>query len=568
MAQGGKWRVWLFLVLAGCMGSIFARLPQPAAAQRAAQRAAQGAAQRAAVDWRFGVVEAIESPSDAATLGAAWTRVRFQWAEMQPNGPADWQPPVTAAQLALEKAAGREVVGMLIGIPDWARDVDRLPAGLWLDGDDPDNLWANFVRATVTAYASTIDHWIIWNEPDIWDPTTPGHTWDGDEADFLQLQRVAYQAAKAANPQAIVHLAAMTYFWDAQFGREQYLQRLLDLLAADPEAASHNHYFDVATAHIYFQPASVYDVLTTFTTILRHHGLEKPIWLVETNAPPSDDPDWPVSSVTLSVLQVEQAAFMPQALALALAAGAQRVAIYKLQDTAGDYAANPEPFGLVRQDRSRRPAFETARVAFQMLAGVTAAERERWDEVGQVRLTQADRVTTVAFARLPLPQMAEVAQVGPGTTAWLVDMWGERKQITASDGVFQVALPPAVCTQPIGDYCMIGGLVYYVVQSLDVEPLTDFPPPLATPTPLPTFTQTPTPMATPTVTPSPTATPTLTPEPTTAPTRPPDPSPTSAVPRTVTPAGETAPDGAVPWSFWLLGAAIVTGIILWRLRRR
>ncbi len=561
MTQSSKWKLWLIFILAVSLGGTWAPPPPPASAQ--------GTAQRAAADWRFGVIESTESPSAAAALGAAWTRLRFHWAEMQPTGPANWQPPVTPGQLALEKAAGRELVGMLIGIPDWARDEDRLPAGLWLPVDDPDNLWANFVRRAVTTYAATIDHWIIWNEPDIWDPTTPGHTWDGDEADFLQLQRVAYHTAKAANPQAVIHLAAMTYFWDAQFGREQYLQRLLDLLATDPDAASHHHYFDVLTAHIYFQPASVYDVLTAFNAILRDHGLDKPIWLVETNAPPSDDPDWPVSSVTLSVLQYEQAAFMPQALALALAAGAQRVAVYKLQDTAGDYAANPEPFGLVRQNGSRRPAFDTARVAFQMLRGVTAAVRQRWDEVGQVRLTQADRVTTVAFARLPLPQTAEIAQVGAETTAWLVDMWGERAQITARDGAFRVELPPAVCTQSIGDYCMIGGSPYYLVQSLTPTALAQFPPPLPTPTPLPTFTPTPAPTAAPTLTPSPTETATLPPLPTTAPTRP-LPFVTSTMALTMTPAAEPAPAAAsTSWSFWLLGiAAGIIGIVLFSLRRR
>ncbi|MCA9941773.1 MAG: hypothetical protein KC418_24210, partial [Anaerolineales bacterium] len=398
-------------------------------------------AQSRPADWRFGVIESTESPADATDLGAGWTRVRFQWAEVQPHSPDEWLPPVSEGALAVEAAAGREVVGMLIGIPDWARGEDEMPAGLHLPADDPHNLWAGFVRQAVTRYANRIDHWIIWNEPDIWDPTTPGHTWDGDEADFLQLQRVAYRTAKAANPRAIIHLAAMTYFWDAQFGREQYLSRLLDLIVADPEAAANHAYFDVLTAHIYFQPASVYDVMTTFNTILRDHGLDKPIWLVETNAPPSDDPAWPVASVTLKVLQVEQAAFMPQSLALALAAGAERVAVYKLRDTDGDYAANPEPFGLVRQDGSRRPAFEAARVAFRLLTGVRAADRERWDAVGQVRLTQADRVTTVVFARLPLPQVAEVPRVGDSANAWLVDMWGKRRTIEAVDGVFRVNLP-------------------------------------------------------------------------------------------------------------------------------
>jgi hypothetical protein len=90
---------------------------------------------------------------------------------------------------------------------------------------------------------------------------------------------------------------------------------------------------------------------------MANHGIWKPIWLMETNAPPINDPTWPVPNWTLSVTLDEQAAFMPQVLASALAAGAERIAIYKLKDTADDRAANPEPFGLIRADGSRRPAY-------------------------------------------------------------------------------------------------------------------------------------------------------------------------------------------------------------------
>mgnify|MGYP002682247887 CR=1 FL=1 len=72
-------------------------------------------------------------------------------------------------------------------------------------------------------------------------------------------------------------------------------------------------------------------------------------------------------------------------------------------------AANPEPFGLVRWDNSRRPAFDTYRTAIRLLGGVRRAERERWDAVGQIRLEQAGQSTTVLFARLPGRQETTVA---------------------------------------------------------------------------------------------------------------------------------------------------------------
>ena len=94
----------------------------------------------------FGIIESTESPAEADSLGAGWTRLIFHWGEVQPGGPDDWRPEITFEQLDRETAASREVVGMLIGIPDWARDENKLPKGLWLDYDDPANTWAQYVR--------------------------------------------------------------------------------------------------------------------------------------------------------------------------------------------------------------------------------------------------------------------------------------------------------------------------------------------------------------------------------------------------------------------------------------
>jgi hypothetical protein len=492
-----------------------AAIPGPAGAQADPSPTPEGTVEATMpatrpVDPRFGVIESFEDPSRASQLGAAWTRVRFQWADVQPDGPDDWSPPIDDEELAAELEAGREVVGLLIGLPEWARDRRGLPRGLDLPADDPDNTWAVFVRDVADRYAGRIDHWIIWNEPDIDDPDAPGHTWDGTIEEFFQLQRTAYLAAKEANPEAAVHLGAFTYFWDPD-----YFDRFLDIAAADPDAAANNYYFDVATAHLYFQSNAIYNVLYAFRRAMDAHGLDQPIWLVETNAPPMDDPYWVVPNWTLAVTLYEQAAFVPQAISTALAAGAERIAIYKLKDTEGDRKANPEPFGLIRWDNSRRPAFDTYRVAIRLLAGVSAAERERWDAVGQVRLEQDETTTTVLFARLPESQQARVKAVAD--TAELIDMWGHAETVDARGGYFVVDLPGALCAQTIADYCMIGGTTYYLVQQVEedqasadeIRPLSETSP---TPRPSPTIMPSATAPPSPTAAPSPviTSSPTLT----------------------------------------------------------
>ena len=419
MSRGWKQLLLVILLLAALTG----RFAAPSAAQTEGDATPDPVPAPVAdpiVDWRFGVIESHQAPGHARNLGAAWTRVRFNWADVQAGGPDTWTPEISDAELAEQLDAGRLMVGLLIGIPAWARDENRLPKGLYLPLDDPGNRWAAFVRQAVARYGGEIDHWVIWNEPDIWDPNALGHTWDGSEADFAQLLRVAYLSAHEVNPNVVIHLPAFTYFWDANYGREQYIGRLFDALLADPQAAANNYYFDALTAHLYFNPDLIYNIIRTFDDIRTAKGLpHKPIWLMETNAPPIDDPLWPVENWTLAVTEVEQAFFMPQMVAAALAAGAERIGVYKLKDVDSDQGANPEPFGLIRSDGTRRLAFNSYRTTMEFLAAAEGALVERWDAVAQVRVDQPDRTTTVLFSRLPAPQVAEVTAIAE--RAFLVD---------------------------------------------------------------------------------------------------------------------------------------------------
>jgi hypothetical protein len=165
-------------------------------------------------------------------------------------------------------------------------------------------------------------------------------------------------------------------------------------------------------------------------------------------------------------------------------------------------------------------------VAIELLAGVTAAERERWDAVGQVRLEQKGGTTTVLFARLPESQQARVRAFAD--TGELVDMWGRAETIEARGGYFVVDLPGALCMQTIADYCMIGGTTYYLIQEIEegqsaeehlpsdeVSQLSNASP---TPRPSPPATPSPTLTLSPTVAPSPTLMPSPPPTPSAAPT--------------------------------------------------
>jgi hypothetical protein len=482
-------------------------------------------------DYRFGVVEAYANPSAATALGAGWTRTTFEWNRIQTNDSHEWNVHISDEVLANEIAQGRQMVGLLITTPGWATDQDigpGVPKGLYLPTDDPNNLWANFVRTIVGTYAGRIDHWTIWNEPEI-PRDSPDMTWGGSVEDFAQLLRVAYTVARETNPNAVIHMAAVTHWHN-----EHWYGQFLDTLAADPTAAANNYYFDVATLHLYHEPEKIYDITTHYIRMTQGRGIHKPFWIAETNAYLS------------RVSDVEQAFFIVQAFSLEIAAGVERIAVYKMADTATDTIADPEPFGLVRPDGSRRDAFTAYRTATTYLAGFRGGTWDRRDDISMVTIDRGQQTTTVAWARGPEPQTAMIP--ARTTKALLVDVWGSAYTTYPERGYYFVELAAADCSEG----CQMGGPPMMLVEdapvSADTAPplaLSSTPDPNAIPTPTPTFTPTPTPTATRTPTPTPTHTPTVTPTPTNTPI----PSPTLTPTATPIP----APTSSIPLGYsWLL----------------
>jgi hypothetical protein len=495
---------------------------------------------QSAPDSRFGAVEAFRDPQAASDLNLGWERILFYWAELQRDGPnGEWNIyHVQDGWLADAAAHGRQVIGLIENTPAWATDGtpgSGVPRGLDLPIDDPNNLWASFVRTLVQRYAGRIDHWIIWNEPDI-EPPADGVQFNGTVADYYHLVKVAYLAARQANPNAVIHLAGLTYHHDVVYKRVPYLQRFIDEAKKDPTARANNFYFDVATLHIYFNPDSVYDITQTLFDILRRNGLRKPIWINETNSAPSTDPlnSWtnPLFITTLD----QQANFIVQSFALGLAVGAQRIAVYKLADIPA-YPAGFPAFGLVRADGTRRPAYDALKVVTTYFRDTRAARLTRTGSTDLVTLDRGPQTTRIAWARSHVTTTITLPAFAPQATVVALD--GITTTIDAVGGQYKIALPAALCNDP--NYgCTIGGAPLILIEDAPANfaagpsiqagtvtptfaPCTDCtatPKPSSqltrTPTPSPTATTTPTNAAshTPTDTPAPTETFSPTPTPT------------------------------------------------------
>lgn len=410
----------------------------------------------APIDPRFGVIESFWGPDEADELNVGWDRILFYWNEIQPAGPDDWNTLHVLEEWLVEaEAQDRVVLGLLKNTPAWATDgapFSGVPRGLYLDVDDPDNLWAGYVRKVMRYYAPRgVHNWIVWNEPEI-DPGVYGHEFGGTTSDYFQLLKVAYLVAKEEDPDAVIHLAGWSYWHDPG-----WLDEFLRVATSDADAAANRYYFDTITLHIYFRVETVAELVDEVWRIQERYGLRKPIWINETNASPNLDPGWPVVRPQFPTDLDQQAWFIVQAHALGFGSRASRVGVYKLVDVL--LPEGGESFGIVRPDFSQRPAFDAYRTTVEYLSGFTyPVITQEEPAFYNVAFKRPQGVTRVLWARQAADVIIEVPALAE--EALIVSASGLKRPIRAVEGVYPIKLPGARCY----DQCNVGGPPIFLVE--------------------------------------------------------------------------------------------------------
>ena len=334
----------------------------------------------------FGAVQAIYNPDRAQQAGVQWERLIFPWSLIQKTGPNVWNDGYFSdQQVAQEIGRGIQVVGLATYTPQWATSTPQhpqptnVPANLYLPFDDPKNYWGQFMYKLAARYAGQINTWVVWNEPDLYNNQIL-YTWDGTISDLYQLVKVAYQAIKKANPNAKVVLPGLTYWLDKDGGRPLYLARFMEAASHDPTAKANGDYFDIVDVHQYTNPLNIYNAIRLYQRAMDQYDVSKPIWVGESNVVPDDDPMNPLPPAFHATMD-QQASYIIQAFALARAAGAERMSIYKFTDEARE-GAN-ELYGLVRNDGSVRPAFNAYQTAVKYMSKPTSAVYT-WDGASEI----------------------------------------------------------------------------------------------------------------------------------------------------------------------------------------
>jgi hypothetical protein len=168
-------------------------------------------------------------------------------------------------------------------------------------------------------------------------------------------------------------------------------------------------------------------------------GLNKPIWINETNVAPWDDPSNPMPRGGFRATLDQQASFIIQAFASGLAAGAERISVYPFTD--GEGVPGGELMGLIRRDGSARPAYQAFQTVTRYLSGVQGGRWEQQADATKVVLRRGRDTVTVAWATGPLP--ADVLVEARGASALLVSKYGEASRIRPSGGVYRLTLEPS-----------------------------------------------------------------------------------------------------------------------------
>jgi hypothetical protein len=464
---------------------------------------------------RFGISEGFANAGLMAEIGAGWERIMFSWLQIQRSDAQDFSGlgiTVPTDVLQAEAQRGIRLTGLLQFTPEWvaANPADgwaAVPRNLYLPFDHPENYFGQFVSRIAQFYAGLVDEWIIWNEPDQrpGDPGVgPSSTWAGSDADFAQLMKVGYLAAKRANRNATVVFPAMTYWVDQQDAgkRPQFYQRFLDIVANDPGAAANHAYHDVLALNLYRKPDDIYRIYGVYKDIQKARGLgATPIWLTETNAMPAYDDDAPCAEQftwsEYTTTMDQQAAYVIQAFALAAATGFSRMEVYKMVD---DNACNQFAlWGLTRDDGSVRPAARSLHTAVANFSGFTQvqfvplsrdpAPWPAWPAVDW-SYTPNWQVYQVAFDR---PGDQRVTALWNGDSDWLrvgiakrgnraraLDLWGNEQSLDDSGDSWVTALPGATARREnLGDpdgYHYIGGAPVLIVEE-GVNPSAPVVPP-------------------------------------------------------------------------------------------
>jgi hypothetical protein len=195
---------------------------------------------------------------------------------------------------------------------------------------------------------------LVKNHPQVkfWEVGNEPHAWKISPYDYAQMCKVAYKAAKSADPSAQVILGDCNHIHKSVIAESGVI-----------------NFFDAVAIHIYgfFKdyPEGIIGRMNSLRRQLARCGdATKPIWLTETSGCGYWKHIYPGN--TLEERLTYQALDMPKKLAGSMAYGAEKVFIYEFMETVVNSTENE--FGIIRSDFLPKPAFMAFRTTASQLS--------------------------------------------------------------------------------------------------------------------------------------------------------------------------------------------------------
>jgi hypothetical protein len=287
--------------------------------------------------------------ADMRAAGVKYDRVVFDVAYLM-HGPGSWKWENYDALVNDARANGIEIMGVFMNSALWMADapnapgIFKVPSNLHLPWNHGDNKWGNFVHTVVNRYKDRVNSWEVWNEPNL------GEFWQGTPQQFAHLMKSSYQAARAADGDAVIAFGGV--YRDVNLDRSKALWQALSSL---PDAKANNYFFDVMGYHLYDGGScSTDDEIGRIRAAWMPYFGHKTVWITETGIRVWDAPQSGFATPD------ESASFVIQNYAYSIYAGAMRYMFFRAIDPDRN---DPQPWGLLRVDGSPRPSYYALKTA-------------------------------------------------------------------------------------------------------------------------------------------------------------------------------------------------------------
>jgi hypothetical protein len=317
-----------------------------------------------------------------AASGATWTTIDFDWNHIQSDGRNSWRWNAATDRAVLSaRAHGLKIIAVAGYAPTWARRPD-CPSGELHCFPANAADYARFLGAAAARYGSrstdarlrgSVMVWSLWNEPNHEPFSMP----KPDPDKYAAMVKSAYVEVKRVDPIATVLTGGTAPAPDAPDGSDYEPVTWLQGLYARGAGG----YFDGVAHHPYSYPTNPLDAhewnaytqtRTVYDVMVAHGDGAKKVWGTEAGAPTGTAPR------TLS--ETQQAQWVRDYFAgwnTTFKSFTGPLVLFRLRDSSWNRSVLSDNFGLMRRDRTPKPAY----AAFRDVMG-PAVSWSKWKSLG------------------------------------------------------------------------------------------------------------------------------------------------------------------------------------------